>query len=207
MRLIVAATATLVGLTLVGCSASASTSNKQATDPAANYFSPAVQPSDSVLAPVATVLPQTHAPATSSSAKSSSAPPLPQIVSRPNPIQTPGATASTDVAAICAGPDRTHTHIPGEIQSLAYQEYGLQFPNRNPNYTLDWLIPIELGGANTLPNIWPAAITGVGYHQKQQLNARLRKLVCSGQMMLTTAQTGLTRDWYALYLSTSTTKD
>ena len=118
-------------------------------------------------------------------------------VSRPNPLLTPGAIATRSTAQVCAMP-HTGQAIPAYIGKVVASEYGLVF---NPvKYDMDYLVPVELGGANVYANIWPVATSGVGFHQKEQLNARLRDLVCHGTLTLDYVQTTLESDWYTLYL-------
>ena len=118
-------------------------------------------------------------------------------VSRPNPTLTPGAIATRSTADVCAMP-HTGQAIPAYVGKVVASEYGLVFdPVR---YDMDYLVPLDLGGANVYANIWPAATKGIGFHQKEQLNSRLRDLVCRGTLTLDDVQTTLESDWYTLYL-------
>src|SRR5580704_1476035 len=76
------------------------------------------------------------------------------------------------------------------------------------DYELDHLIPIEMGGATEVKNLWPQpALPVPGFHEKDKLEgqydghsvAGLHGLVCSGQMDLATAQRAFSENWYAAY--------
>lgn len=119
-------------------------------------------------------------------------------VSRPNPKYTPGAVALTNVAAVCALPAKGNSSVGSSMGNVVAAEYGITFdPAR---YGMDYLVPIELGGSYAEANVWPVAQRGVGFHQKEQLNARLRELVCNGSLPLDQVQAALESDWYVLYL-------
>ena len=48
------------------------------------------------------------------------------------------------------------------------------------------------------------AVNGVGFHEKAQLNYRMRQLVCQGGMALSQAQQEIATDWYALWVQYAT---
>jgi hypothetical protein len=54
-------------------------------------------------------------------------------------------------------------------------------------------------------NLWPASSQkGVGFHQKAQLNAKLRVLVCQGKLSLPEVQKQIVSDWFALWVEYGT---
>ena len=172
----------------VGCAALGLAACGETVDPSAQYF-PATRPTAAPGAPVLAVGPD--------SAGGSAFAPATGAVSRPNPRLTPGAVAISSAAQVCALP-HTGQAIPAFIGKAIASEYGLVF---NPvKYDMDYLVPLELGGANVYANIWPVKTSGVGFHQKEQLNSRLRDLVCHGTIKLDYVQSTLESDWYALYL-------
>lgn len=176
-------------LLLSGCTKPSGTSSP-IRDPSARYFSTSPPSGVAVGAGLPAV------------ASTEAAPVVPRgPVSRPDPTLTPGAVAITDVNAICSLPRHQHAHIPGATQAASYARYGLAFPSPNHAYSLDYLVPLNLGGASTLDNLWPAKVDGVGFHEKQQLNQRIRLLVCSGQLALKDAQHRVAADWYATWLN------
>jgi hypothetical protein len=159
-----------------------------AADPSAPYF-PATRPAAATAPPVdpGATLPTTRAVAASGP------------VARPNPALTPGVVATTDAAAVCQQPKRVRTPVPYAEQQALLAAYGIPAQDAH-RYGLDYLVPLQLGGAAVSANLWPAATKGVGYHEKQQLNARLRTLVCRGEVALAAAQHDIAADWYTEWL-------
>jgi hypothetical protein len=75
------------------------------------------------------------------------------------------------------------------------------YTNRTPSlYEEDHLISLELGGNPTDPkNLWAQPWAGTGAHVKDQLENRLRALVCSGKLTLTDAQKQISGNWFLAY--------
>jgi hypothetical protein len=69
------------------------------------------------------------------------------------------------------------------------------------DYEEDHLVPLELGGHPTDPkNLWPELYAGVnGARVKDQLEDRLKRLVCSGMVTLQEAQAAISTNWIAAY--------
>jgi hypothetical protein len=120
-------------------------------------------------------------------------------VARPNPRLTPGVVAVRDVAAVCQQPKRARAPVPFGQQQAILTAYGITAQDAK-KYALDYLVPLQLGGATVNANLWPAATRGFGFHEKQQLNARLRILVCRGEVPLADAQRDIAADWYVEWL-------
>ena len=72
-------------------------------------------------------------------------------------------------------------------------------------YEEDHLISLELGGNPTDPkNLWPEPYAPVpGARQKDKVENYLKKQVCAGAMTLQEAQQTIVRDWYAIYVQTT----
>jgi hypothetical protein len=68
-------------------------------------------------------------------------------------------------------------------------------------YQVDYLITPELGGASDIRNLWPEPYgdTVWSAHVKDQLEDRLHRMVCRGDVDLTTAQHDISTDWIAAY--------
>lgn len=66
---------------------------------------------------------------------------------------------------------------------------------------VDHLIPLELGGTNSLPNLWPQPRSAKPWNsvQKDQVEKQLNTEVCSGQIDLDVAQREIASDWIAAY--------
>jgi len=66
------------------------------------------------------------------------------------------------------------------------------------DYEYDHLVPLELGGAPTDPrNLWPEP--GASPNPKDELEDRLREMVCGGEIPLATAQREIASDWVSFY--------
>ncbi len=131
----------------------------------------------------------------------------------PDPICTPGAINPTVTAEVLRDPDFTTKCIRNEATSeeekhKTYGFYHLKPPAHNVGATqtceLDHLISLELGGADTLDNIWPqCGPSGVVLHeryfkQKDLVEDHLGQLVKEGKMDLAEAQRRIAGDWTEL---------
>lgn len=86
-----------------------------------------------------------------------------------------------------------------------YAWYGLAAPAQNTGATqvceLDHLVPLELGGADGMGNIWPqcgpqdVTLRARYFKQKDIVENYLAARVRSGDMSLTEAQQGIATDW------------
>lgn len=88
---------------------------------------------------------------------------------------------------------------------IAYRWYDVQKPRINSNQNqvceLDHLVPLELGGADGLGNIWPqcgpdaVTLNERYFKQKDHVENYLAEEVKSGRMALGSAQRGIASDW------------
>lgn len=88
---------------------------------------------------------------------------------------------------------------------LVYRWYAMHVPRRNYGETqvceLDHLVPLELGGADGLGNIWPecgpsdVALRERYFKMKDRVENYLASEVRSGNMSLGSAQRGIAADW------------
>jgi anti-sigma factor RsiW len=114
---------------------------------------------------------------------------------------TPGATLALSVADLCAGDaPRTQRRLPAALRQEVLHRYGMERVSPD-EYELDYLITPELGGASEPGNLWPQryGLPQWNARVKDQLEARLPQLVCSGQVTLATAQREIAVDWVAAY--------
>jgi hypothetical protein len=129
---------------------------------------------------------------------------------RPNPSLTPGVVAVTNIKTVCAGPKNIHglflpgtlnTTVAAAVQQRVFAAYKVP-ALRMPLYGLDYLVPLQLGGADTPANIWPVPKTtrGLGFHDKEVLNIRVHILVCHGDMTLAQAQKQMATDWVSMWV-------
>jgi hypothetical protein len=93
-----------------------------------------------------------------------------------------------------------------EFEKVAtYDWYGLQPPSNNNGQSqiceLDHLISLELGGADTLDNVWPqcgpsdVALPQRFFKEKDTVENFLAMQVKAGRMDLIDAQRGIATDW------------
>jgi len=175
-----AALLTVLSLLAAGCAASTS-------DPSARYFSG--RPATAIsAAPPDQGLSGGAAPTVS-----------PASVARPDPGLTPGVVAVRDANAVCEQPMRVRGQIPYAQQLQVFSDYGIPF-DRYTDYGLDYLVPLNLGGAPEMANLWPVPVNDVGFHEKERLNYKLRLVVCRGELSLDEAQQQIAKDWYSLWI-------
>ena len=125
----------------------------------------------------------------------------------PDPSITPGLAASTDVSEVCAvGSEGTysqrHRHTTIAMKLAVLRAYG-RVPGRAGDGEVDHLIPLCLGGADDLRNLWwqPGNDQGTAwtYHLKDRLEALACREVCARHVSLREAQSWFTGDWRVAY--------
>jgi hypothetical protein len=88
------------------------------------------------------------------------------------------------------------------MKQATMAEYGLR-GQRLSNYEGDHLVPLALGGApSDLRNYWPEpliAADGWTAEMKDELEAVLSRMVCSGRLPLDVAQRAIAADWHRAY--------
>lgn len=128
----------------------------------------------------------------------------------PDPSCTPGAINPTITLDVLQGgkfktPCERDRASSRPEKTTTYQAYGIEKPNHNSGRSqvceLDHLISLELGGADTLDNIWPqCGPDGVALAQryfkiKDGVENYLAARVRAGDMDLQQAQRGIATDW------------
>lgn len=149
----------------------------------------------------------------------------------PTPSLTPGdtiTTVTTDKAAQClsdktgqsvsvgdpitqdmictSGYTQCVRNVSTSTKNAAYHGYGLSgnhtgYCTGNEGCEVDHLISLEIGGANTVKNLWPQSYDSPQWnaHVKDKLENFLHKEVCAGTMPLEQAQKEISEDWIAAY--------
>jgi hypothetical protein len=129
----------------------------------------------------------------------------------PDPACTPGAVNPSltlpvlQDAAFKTGPCVRDKATSAQAKSKTYGWYGLAPPPGNTGQhqvcEKDHLVSLELGGADTLDNIWPqcgpdeTALNARYFKQKDLVENYLAAQVRAGQIPLAQAQQGIARDW------------
>ena len=125
----------------------------------------------------------------------------------PDPACTPGAVMTTDLDVICKQATGLRRNVPSSVHREAFTEYGYSYPQAAGAFEVDHLIPLELGGANVIANLWaePAEPTP-GFHEKDVVENYLHEQVCIGGISIAVAQEQIADNWLAVYdlLSSST---
>jgi hypothetical protein len=113
---------------------------------------------------------------------------------------SPGRVLTTDVKRICTpGYSGSTRNVSEATEATVYRRYGIRrhSPGR---YELDHIIPLELGGSNSIRNLYPEAAAGAwGFHLKDRLENHLHSLVCDGELPIRTAQKAIAVNWVQAY--------
>ena len=112
---------------------------------------------------------------------------------------TPGGTVPVTLDQICTiGYSRTVRNVPVEEKREVFRRYGVQYVPKT--YEVDHLIPLEIGGSNSIENLWPQPLRGeFSARMKDALENRLRWMVCNGDLTLKQAQDWIAQDWISAY--------
>ena len=90
--------------------------------------------------------------------------------------------------------------MPQSVKNQVYRQYGVV--SREPReYEVDHLISLELGGSNSIRNLWPESYVTqpLNAHVKDRLENKLHELICSGQVPVEQAQKEIAADWTKAY--------
>jgi hypothetical protein len=118
----------------------------------------------------------------------------------PSPHLTPGAARTMDRDEICRSPLPKNQVVSADLRRRVLQAYGVA--NADPRkFEVDYLITPALGGSDDIRNLWPQPYVSTVWnaHVKDELEDRLRDLVCQGQLDLADAQRDISSDWIAAY--------
>jgi len=86
-------------------------------------------------------------------------------------------------------------NVAAAVRDAAWAEYGITLHTAT-TFELDHLIPLELGGSNSLANLWPQPAGQPGFHEKDALENALHAAVCkTGKVTLVEAQHAIAIDW------------
>lgn len=119
----------------------------------------------------------------------------------PNSALTPGEVRTTDKNEVCSTRTKKFRLTTAAMKKQVCAEYGVKDCPHEGRLEIDHLIPLELGGADTLKNLWvQPANPRPGFHEKDKLENWLHEQVCSGKMALVDAQAKIRTNWYATYI-------
>jgi hypothetical protein len=128
------------------------------------------------------------------------------LAQQPTPILpdaklTPGDTFDVTAQDVCvAGYSKKVRAVPAWLKKQAYAEYGIT-QYKTGDYEVDHLIPLSLGGSNSIRNLWPQSSKTLPWNSyvKDALERKLHNLVCAGELDLKTAQCEIASNWIEAY--------
>jgi hypothetical protein len=109
---------------------------------------------------------------------------------------------STDVAAICMpGYSKSVRNVPVSTKNQVYRAYGI-LSHKPKEYEIDHLISLELGGSNSMKNLWPQSFVTqpLNAKVKDKLENALHELVCSRKLDIKEAQQAIAQNWTEAYV-------
>lgn len=118
----------------------------------------------------------------------------------PDSACTPGSVfVGATKAKICVlGYSRRVRNVSSSTKRQAYREYGITSHARG-EYEVDHLVSLELGGSNSIANLWPEAASPTpGFHEKDAVENYLHSQVCNGSIGLAQAQHEIATNWLAV---------
>jgi len=119
----------------------------------------------------------------------------------PDSHMTPGEVdPNATLEKVCTvGYTKTVRNVSSSKKDHVYELYGIK---RVPNqYEVDHLISLELGGTNSMRNLWPQAYHTETWNAyiKDGLEHQLNRMVCDGKLSLEEAQKAIATDWIKAY--------
>ena len=90
--------------------------------------------------------------------------------------------------------------VPQGLKIQVFHAYGIDDPTDYPKYEIDHLIPICMGGRNTVKNLWPEPYGGdYGARKKDVIEMALHLKACRGEMTLDQARNIVAKHWLEYY--------
>ena len=121
---------------------------------------------------------------------------------RPDKNLTGGSVRTGDRDAACGHARQNRGPMPQERRDEILRRYGLP-PGTHPDYEIDHLIPLCLGGSDDPSNLWPQPRRSIEETWNAEAKDRLERLmcnmVCDGRIDIATAQQAFATDWIAAY--------
>ena len=105
----------------------------------------------------------------------------------PNPKLTPGRIAERD---------KDRGGVTLKMEQKIFARYRLPWARR-AEFKIDHLIPLELGGADTIDNLWPQSLRAKPYgaDRKELLTEVLVERIRAGRITIAQAQEQIRKDW------------
>jgi hypothetical protein len=120
-----------------------------------------------------------------------------------NLSKTPGDVLTTSKVKICHQKTSTIRNVPMKVKNQAYANYGITRTTgwcATKGCEVDHLISLELGGSNSIKNLWPQSYAGKwNARVKDKLENRLHVLICNGTLTPVQAQRAISHNWIIAY--------
>ncbi len=126
----------------------------------------------------------------------------------PDPKITPGDVLEVGVRDIAVpGYSKKVRNVTASTKKKAYANYGIASRMKG-EYEVDHLISLQLGGSNSIRNLWPQSYQTQPWNAyiKDALENELHAQVVDGRMDLETAQRMIATNWIAAYQKVFKTK-
>ena len=120
----------------------------------------------------------------------------------PDPRCTPGSVfRDASPKLFCkSGYTKLVRHVTDTTKHEVYAEYGIT-SHAPGQYEVDHLVPLELGGSNSIANLFPeAARPRPGFRDKDRLENDTHDRACVGTNSYRSMQKRIASDWTALYV-------
>lgn len=110
----------------------------------------------------------------------------------PNPKLTPGKIAKRE---------KDQRGVTVAMEQKVFARYRLPW-SRRAEFKIDHLIPVELGGADAVGNLWPQSLRAKPYgaDRKELLTAVLLQRIARKQITLEQAQEQISKDWIDAFI-------
>lgn len=110
----------------------------------------------------------------------------------PDPKLTPGKIARKD---------KERSGVTEEMERHVFSRYHIPW-RRRAEFKVDHLIPVELGGADVVDNLWPQSLYARPYsvERKELLTRHLLARIAAGKMTLAQAQKEISEDWISCFV-------
>lgn len=132
----------------------------------------------------------------------------------PDPVCTPGirddaVTQETVTTTICRPGGYTDSVRPPVSMTNAAKWASMRayaMPGSPSDYEYDHFVPLSLGGASDVANLWPepndpAMTGGFARNPKDTVETALWRAVCAGRVTLAAAQQAIVTDWNTALVS------
>ena len=120
----------------------------------------------------------------------------------PDKNLTGGSVRTGDRDAACGHAKENRGRMSAVRRDEILRRYGLP-PGTHPDYEIDHLIPLCLGGSDDPSNLWAQPRRSIEETWNAEAKDRLERLmcnmVCDGQIDIGTAQEAFAADWIAAY--------